>query len=735
MRSLNEVPVRMDLRARLMFIVLRVGLSGISGYVLWQALFFVLAADRGLDLTDEGLYLLAARPPSLSAAWGTPSGWHTAPLFRAVGYDVAAFRTLGAFLLVTASGLLGFLAVSVGQGLRVREMAEGGSMERLVGALLGGLGGLLYYGGLVRTPSYNWVTVLGATVAGVGILLMMLSQLPRQMPSPDHAVIDSSAHSPLYAVGVATVSFGAFFTLPAKPTTAVFLAVLAVPMLRLVGGARFLLVAFASVTGTAVGFLIAAIAFRFWPVNFPSVFLWALEAPAFLPEQRLSGALLTIPAFPVAVIRDAWTLSSVVAIFTFIALTVAQAKSARIQSVLTRRKLMGCLALVVIAVLSLARRTLPTVVATVYSVPIEKCGSFIMKNRTEVPVEAYISAAENLFSQFLPLVGGSVVGIMLLLVNHRVRFAFLGLMVTVVADGSREILSLVLGGPARTHFVRQELTRGAFVAGLGLLVLASGMFRSGLRRERLSSHPGGSRLFLAAVALWLIGVSTGFGSGHGLVRQAALSAGILVSGLLLGAAMLSNQTERWVGMLLVVVLVLPAIVLQVASNLRTPYRMESIRVQTVNVPVGADGAILRLDEDLARLMLDLTTAARAAGWEPETPLLGVASRWTSTLVWHLGATVPDSLMLTIGGYGAESTTRLDFSLERYVDDRFESSWILVSAENHPTRIESLEWAGRAAETVGRSFPGDYSFVYRSEPSSNRWVSDYGSVELWRPKVP
>jgi hypothetical protein len=91
-------------------LVLLLVISGIMG--LWFGLAFILATDRGLDLTDEGLYLLAADPPVAAANYGFPFGWHTGLLFRLVGYDISAFRTLGALVLVLAGGWLGWSAVA-----------------------------------------------------------------------------------------------------------------------------------------------------------------------------------------------------------------------------------------------------------------------------------------------------------------------------------------------------------------------------------------------------------------------------------------------------------------------------------------------------------------------------------------------------------------------------------------------------------------------------------------------
>lgn len=261
------------------------GVAGLSAFVLWGALFVVLAADRGLDLTDEGLYLLAAQPPSLEAAWGTPWGWHTAPLFRAVGYDVAAFRTLGAFLLVVASATLGFLAVSVGQRLRGPGQDVWLVGERAFGAAMGGLAGLLYYGGLLRTPSYNWVTVFGATVAAAGLLQVVVTQLSgRTGPVGGESAARWPAASG-YVVGVLTAGFGAFFTVAAKPTTPIFFAILAIPILRIAGDLRFAVRTVSAIAIAAAGFIGVAMIAGLWPWDFVSPFLKALEAPSLLPQQ------------------------------------------------------------------------------------------------------------------------------------------------------------------------------------------------------------------------------------------------------------------------------------------------------------------------------------------------------------------------------------------------------------------------------------------------------------------
>ena len=699
--------------------------------LLWPLLRTVLATDRGLDLTDEGLYLLASDPPSLAAAWGTPAGWHTAPLFRAVGYEVADFRTLGAVMLVMAAGVLGFLSVVVGQRMRMVEAGRSDRVERAAGALLGGLGGLLYYGGMLRTPSYNWVTVFGATVATVGLLIIVTSRLASDPLEDERDSTFVLAHNQLFLSGVAVAGFGAFFTVPAKPTTSIFFALLAVPLLRLAGDVRFVGKAVVSITGASLAFLVAAVAFGFWPLNFMNAFFSAVSGPSLLPRQSLAGALLTIPTFPLDFLRDQSIATAAVAFVTFVALRRQVARFDTIKPSVLQTRRLGWVALFVLTAFTAAHFFAPTLVAAVHALPPEGWSGFIMGNRATHPVDGYVVIARQFLGILSPIVVGPALGGLLHLVGSRSRYVLLLLTVIALNGLSQHMLTLARGSEVLTQFVWPGLTRGTLLAALGIVVFAFGRLRPA------SQHPlplnTYSQIVVPAGALWLIGVSTGFGSGHGLVRQAALAAGILVAGLLVASAALSDVRNRLAAFGLVAAVVLPATLLHVVSNFTAPYRIEPISAQTVKTPVGVDGASLRLDEDLAGLLVGISNAAESAGWEPGTPMLAVASRWSSTLPWHLGARVPDSLMLTIGGYEGASNDRLDFSLEQHVDSRFREAWLLVSKESHARRQESVLWAQRASEAVGRSFPADYVRIFESGDSGNHWVKEYGAVELWRPK--
>lgn len=700
----------------LLRLLVRAGAVALGIGALWRSLFWVLAADRGLDLTDEGLYLLAARPPSIDAAWGTPAGWHTAPLFRMVGFDVAAFRTLGALLLVSAAGFLGREAVRLGQGVRKGANGTAERVERVLGAFLGGLGGLLYYGGLVRTPSYNWVTVLGATLAAVGLLQVVSARLPLSGAERTVPFLPWVGVGSLHLRGVLLAGFGAFFTIPAKPTTPVFFALLAIPILRLAGDLRFAVRTVLSVAATAAGFMTAAVLSGLWSPRFVAVFMRAIEAPGLLPGQGLTGAFLTIPRFPFDLVRDARVLTAVAMVLTVAVLTFGGTPASRARVMLARPRGRAAVLGVGLVVLGGLRWGLPWLMQTVHALPADGWTGFVV--------------AERITSAFGSGLLGLLLGVTVFAFERFQRLATFAAFVALLAAPSQAV-ALVLDGPVVTQFVRPDVLRDALLVLLGTLTVAMLHRTSGREDTPVGSTVKWSH-GTAVLSLWLIGVATGFGSGHGLVRQAALAAGILVAALLLFASLQPDRRLRVASMALIAAFVLPVTALHIVGNRQVPYRIQPVSAQSV--PVGTDGALLRLDPDLAAFLGGLADDARNAGWEPGMPILATASRWSSTLPWHLGGVVPEPLMLTLGGYGEGSERRFEFNLDYAVDDSFESAWLLVTSDRHPRHEESLRWATSAADAAGQTFPDGYELVFRTAGVESRWVGEYGDIELWRPAV-
>ena len=127
----------------------------------------VLTSDRGLDLTDEGAYLLSYR------WWGdgirSSSGVHYlyGPLFDGLGHDVSNLRVFRLVSVLGAHLVLAHAAVRW-LGLRFRS-----APDRLSGLALGSLvlaSGGITYGWVPLSPAYNDVSLLGSILLGALLL-------------------------------------------------------------------------------------------------------------------------------------------------------------------------------------------------------------------------------------------------------------------------------------------------------------------------------------------------------------------------------------------------------------------------------------------------------------------------------------------------------------------------------------------------------------------------------------
>lgn len=254
---------------------------------LWMALGRILGTDRGLDLSDEGLHLLGAEPPSLEAAWGFPSGWHTRPIFALVGHDIAAFRTLGALLLVVSSAWLGWVAARA-----VTRAATGGPRTiaafAVLAAVVGAVGSLLFYAPMLRTPSYNWLNLVGLTISVATSLSVVMAGRSRSL--------GGRRLSTAILAGVSSVAL--FLTFPAKPTTLPMVLVLTSVLVLVAVGWR---IAGWWVLWNVVLlplWVAAVVVLRVWPTDFLSVYRLALQMPVPDPLQTTSSAVRAAVLLP-----------------------------------------------------------------------------------------------------------------------------------------------------------------------------------------------------------------------------------------------------------------------------------------------------------------------------------------------------------------------------------------------------------------------------------------------------
>lgn len=262
----------------------------IVAVALWFLADWILMADRGLDLGDEALYLLAADTRSPTAAFVFPFGWHTRPIYNLVGGDVAAFRTAGAVVLAGVGLWVGMSAARLIGAARDRA-------DRFVtaGAAITGLAGSwLFYFTLLRAPGYNWVTIVGMGIAAGAAL----RQWARH--------IDPERNSNVWAdrALVAVIGFGTVFTLAAKPTTPIFIGITYAITAVSIVGVKHALRALAWIIAASFLWIPILIIIGWWPWNFIEVFFEAVQRPLVTEQQSPPQALLKLAAIPGLAYQD-----------------------------------------------------------------------------------------------------------------------------------------------------------------------------------------------------------------------------------------------------------------------------------------------------------------------------------------------------------------------------------------------------------------------------------------------
>lgn len=247
----------------------------------------LIQVDRGIDLTDEMMYLLAASAgPTefIHSMWG----WHTAPLLTVAQGDVATFRSLGVLILALAA-VVGALAAraTVGGASTSLQPKWQSYVETLLLAIGATFWSSLFYVGMLRSPGHNWVAVVGLTVAGAGLI-----------------VIFSPRSNGLGWVGPLFLVAGCAFAFPARPLSVipVAVAVLArVGQLWREGHGQQLL---NRTAGSAIGFAASALAVGVWPLSIVNDFVRAADTPALVEGSTILGALLNYSTFPIVWARS-----------------------------------------------------------------------------------------------------------------------------------------------------------------------------------------------------------------------------------------------------------------------------------------------------------------------------------------------------------------------------------------------------------------------------------------------
>lgn len=227
----------------------------------------LLQPHRGVDFSDEGLYLLSAGSADPDESWWWPWGWVTRPLFAAVGLEIWRFRMLGLVLLSIQCFALSLLLL----GPRLRELKLSSRMAFYLAAILAPAP--FYVTGL-RTPGYNWVALCGLLFSAMSAA--SLAQL-------------RGLALPIICNGAAL-----WMLVPSKPTAAV-LGSAGVLAYGLVGRQfRRSLIAIASSIAVAIALGFGSWVVGWWPRDPIHVLLRAAGTPPLDPQQSVIGGLAGI---------------------------------------------------------------------------------------------------------------------------------------------------------------------------------------------------------------------------------------------------------------------------------------------------------------------------------------------------------------------------------------------------------------------------------------------------------
>ncbi len=683
--------------------------------ILWLVVARLLASDRGIDLTDESLYLLDADPPSAYAAFGFPYGWITGPLFRAVGYDIARFRTLGGVILVLATALLAHQVLRASTAFTEHKSAlhHFSAAHALLVALVGS-SGLLYYVGLplLRTPSYNWLNLVGILLALSGVFLAIRSE--------------RSAFP-----AAALIAAGAFLTLHGKPSTPFLLAAAALPLLVRVRGAR----ATAALLGwtLGIGATLVAVAWitPLWPSDPVTPFLRGLRIPSVsLGHDPLNAARLILVS-PLELARRAllqqphWLVGPLLA--TAIHPLLLRPLLRHAQSTWAGRVgAIGAAALGAFLVL-----TPDTVVGWIHAGGLGPLSDLLMPGRDLWPVDGYLEewSAPVRIAGWIALSAAVARSRVSTTSAFRVAAAFL------IALG---LVSAGLLRPA--GIVGAGLTVGFTQLGIAWWLLEQAAIRavgSGSREAQSDRHARWAALMVLVVGI----AAYAFGHDAGPVNAmpAASAIGVVALALLVSTAPfsplrfpISRVMVGGAAAMLAVTLV------GIASSWEAPYRSAPIRVQTVATPFGPNGAVLYLEPALAQYLRDLTESAEAGGWKAGQRLYGLHATWSTGVTYALSADAAPSLQQFLRR-GPDGLDRLAFNLANDDLTGWENAWLLlpdfalrpedgIDADELATVVEAVQLFGGR---IGTKWPDDYELVWTAPEDAP--LSPHTRVTLWRPR--
>ena len=241
-----------------------------------------LYLSKGIDFSDESLYLISAKPSIKFDSYGWPFGWVTSVIYKLVGFEIETFRSVGLLILIASAYYF-----SWNMTLAIGFSSEESQQERaklIAITTVGCLSSLTIYAGFIRTPGYNWLNLVSILLA-VGTFL--------------NITYFSDQNEKIKIQGkLISLGFILFLSFHAKPTTPIFL---------LIGFSiiwsthfqhkqifKFLISIFLGTFLASAIFLISGL----WPLDFPYRFLEIITNPYLTIRGTIPFALIQILALP-----------------------------------------------------------------------------------------------------------------------------------------------------------------------------------------------------------------------------------------------------------------------------------------------------------------------------------------------------------------------------------------------------------------------------------------------------
>ena len=672
------------------------------GWAMWVPIEMALYSNVGFEEFDDALHLMAASRSLESDTFyhQFPWEWHTRPLFWLVEGDIAHFRTLGGVVLFVVSFSLGWTVVRFGQN--IAKNPDSSTVQLLLRALVAfstGIASFGYYAGMLRSPSYNWVSLVGLVVGLAGLFYLL--SVPKSSTS-------HSSHRFSWFVSVVAFAFALAFALPAKPSTSVFLYLASAIVLSFWRGWVVAWRWMAHVGVAFAGTVLLAMLTTFWPwealrviVNAfffdrgsDATFLTGCSLDNSVGFRRAAETLACVPEtfFTNLAEQPIYQLVIFSALLSLVALYRSSCKG------WTWVGLVAPIGFMILGVLVAAMPSFPD-------------GSYSAAQRWVLN--------EHVTGLILVWLGALLSGAgrtsapwsrsLLPLASAPVLFTLWGFRLDLIPQ-----IWMIFAAWFSFACLLFLLRPKAIVGMLGLL---AGNRNGWVPDQKLFDAPFWSSS-IAVLGSFVIG----FGSSLGAYRLAPLGTVLIASAIFVLVVTTRRKWERVTTVSVAAACVVGLSVLTLLDGHRNPWGQPSLTTQHSPTTVFPESAPILLDSTRSESFAELSVAARDFGWEQGQAIISY-SRWGFVVPFVLGAEVVPTLTLAMNW--DLSVAGQNFRAAADADFPYDSAWVVVSSDEfYPGKDDAyrqMEMIRLGENFTGLSFPSDYNQVASS-----------GGYSLWKP---